>query len=145
VPGIPAMESPVGRLISVGLGPGKNSQDPTRTITKAKRAVGVDQVVESLPSKCKALIQTQLPPKKKKKTHLSRFRWASQSITCAYTVVPKFGTSRVLSAPYSRSFCSLLVQPPGTCQNDLCECECVYVWAETFFCLYFIHCRLSFS
>jgi hypothetical protein len=35
--------------------------------TKAKRAGGVAQVVESLPNECEALIQTLILPKKKSK------------------------------------------------------------------------------
>jgi hypothetical protein len=43
-----------------------SSQDPISKITRTKWTGGVAQTVEHLPRKCKALIQTPIPPPPKK-------------------------------------------------------------------------------
>jgi hypothetical protein len=48
-------------------------QDPISKITTAKRTEAVAQVVEHLPSKCKAKIQTPVLPKTKQKPLYTSF------------------------------------------------------------------------
>jgi hypothetical protein len=55
----------IGRImVQTSLG---KKRDPISKITRAKRAGGVAQVVEPLPSKCKALSSNPKTKKKKKK------------------------------------------------------------------------------
>jgi hypothetical protein len=53
-------------MVTVLASPGKK-QDPISEITKAKKAGGVAQVLELLPSKCKSPSQTPLPAQKRQK------------------------------------------------------------------------------
>jgi hypothetical protein len=53
-------------MVTVLASPGKK-QDPISEITKAKKAGGVAQVLELLPSKCKSPSQTPLPKKTERK------------------------------------------------------------------------------
>jgi hypothetical protein len=46
--------------------PEQKMQDPFQETTKAKQGLGVAQVVEHLPSKCKALSSNTTNPQKKK-------------------------------------------------------------------------------
>jgi hypothetical protein len=66
IPTAPHYEAGIGRIVVLGQ-PRSKTQDPIQKITKTKRAWGVAQVVEHLPSKCKALCSSSNPSTNNKK------------------------------------------------------------------------------
>jgi hypothetical protein len=58
-------------MVQTSLG---KKRDPISKITRAKRAGGVAQVVEPLPSKCKALSSNPKTKKKKKKERKEKLK-----------------------------------------------------------------------
>jgi hypothetical protein len=85
---------PLRRRIKVQSQPGKK-QDPIWKVTKAKKAGGVAQVLELLPSKCEALSSnpsTAPSPKKELKLWVKALFWLYSPLTAwLLTLLPSAG------------------------------------------------------